>query len=246
MGLDGSTTVFAKDVLRVELCGPHQPNLTLVDLPGIFHAGDKSQSDDDAVLVKSLVKTYMKSSRSIILVVVSAKNDLNNQAITTMAKEKDIDPEGQRTMGIITKPDLLFAGSDSENAYVKLAKNDNIHFKLGWHVLKNRDYDTRDTTLAEQDAAEKQFFEERVWSTALPDTQLGIAKPRPRLSRVLLDQIEAELPSLNQDVDRKLQKCKDRLEALGGPRSTLSEQKIHLLKTSQVFTSLISAAIDGT
>lgn len=244
MGLDGSVKVFSKDILRVELCGPQQPHLTLVDLPGIFWAGDRSQSDNDAVLVQSLVKSYMEKSRSIILAVVSAKSDLAMQVITKLSRE--IDPLGQRTLGIITKPDLLFAGSDSENAFVKLAKNENIYFKLGWHVLKNRDYDTKDTTTAERDATEKEFFKKRVWSSAISKTKLGIESLRPRLSRVLLGQILAELPSLVRDVEKELQSCKDRLDALGGPRGTIAEQRIYLLKASQIFVNLMTASIDGT
>jgi hypothetical protein len=243
MGLDGSK-VFAKDILKVELCGPEQPHLTLVDLPGIFYAGDKSQSDDDARLVRELVESYMKKTRSIILAIVSAKSDLAMQVITKLARQ--IDAGGERTLGIITKPDLLFAGSDSENAFVKLAKNENIVFKLGWHILKNRDYDTKDWTRSQRDAAEEKFFKSRVWSSAVSKTQLGIKHLRPRLSRVLLGQITAELPGLVRDVDRELESCKDRLEALGGPRGTLAEQRLYLLKASQTFSKVMKSAIDGT
>jgi len=160
MGLDESSKVFSKDILRVELCGPKQTHLTLVDLPGIFWAGDQSQSDEDATIVRALVESYMKKSRSIILVVVSAKSDFAMQIITKLARE--IDPSGHRTLGIITKPDLLHAGSDSESAFVELAKNENIYFELGWHVLKNRDYDTRTSTTLERDLAEKECFQKHV------------------------------------------------------------------------------------
>jgi hypothetical protein len=243
MGLDGSSRVFAKDILRVELCGPKQPHLTLVDLPGIFWAGDQSQSDEDAKVVRSLVESYMKKSRSIILAVVSAKSDLAMQIITKLARE--IDPSGHRTLGIITKPDLLFAGSDSENAFVKLAKNENIYFKLGWHVLKNRDYDTRDSTTFERNLAETKFFKENVWSSALPPSQLGISNLKPRLSRVLLSQILRELPSLMSDVENGLIQCKRHLETLGGSRSTRSEQRAYLLQASQTFVTLMTASVDG-
>ncbi|KIX99631.1 uncharacterized protein Z520_04265 [Fonsecaea multimorphosa CBS 102226] len=244
MGLDSDNTVFAKDILRVELCGPNQPNLTLVDLPGIFWAGNRSQSDNDAELVQSLVKSYMKSKRSIILAVVSAKNDLANQIITKLARE--IDPRGQRTLGIITKPDLLHAGSDSEAAFVELARNEDVYFKLGWHVLKNRDYDTKDTTSAERDAAEKEFFQSRVWSSALPSSQLGIDNLRPRLSHVLLGQILTELPSLVRDVTRELTLCKSKLAALGAPRGSLLEQRTYLFHASQQFVDLIKSSVRGT
>jgi hypothetical protein len=75
MGLNGNEKVFSTDILRVEISGPSQPHLTMVDLPGLFLAGNKDQSEEDSKLVKSLVLTYMRKPRSIILAVVSAKSD---------------------------------------------------------------------------------------------------------------------------------------------------------------------------
>ncbi|EXJ67601.1 dynamin GTPase [Cladophialophora psammophila CBS 110553] len=89
------------DLPQVIVCGDQSS----VKLLGIFWAGNLSQSDNDAELVQSLVKSYMKSKRSIILAVVLAKNGLANQVITKLASE--IDPRGERTLGIITKPDLF-------------------------------------------------------------------------------------------------------------------------------------------
>jgi len=78
----GGSKVFSSDILRLEISGPEQPHLTLVNLPGLFQAGSRSRSDIDAETVKSLVLSNMKNPRSIILAVVSAKNDFNNQSIT--------------------------------------------------------------------------------------------------------------------------------------------------------------------
>ena len=87
MGINDDTKAFSSDILRLELSGPEQPHLTLVDLPGLFQAGSRSQSDADSDTVKSLVLRYMRSPRSTILAVVSAKNDFNNQSITRYACE---------------------------------------------------------------------------------------------------------------------------------------------------------------
>lgn len=111
MGLNG-TKVFSTDVLRVEVSGPSQPHLTMVDLPGLFLAGNKDQSEEDAALVNSLVLSYMKNPRTVILAVVSAKNDFALQQVTLHARA--LDPNGIRTLGLITKPDTLDQGSDSE------------------------------------------------------------------------------------------------------------------------------------
>ena len=242
MGLDTQASAFTHDVLRVEVSGPSQPHLTLVDLPGLFQASNKTQSDTDAEAVTSLVLSYMRKRRSIVLAVVSAKNDFANQIVTRYAR--GLDPEGNRTLGIVTKPDTLHAGSDSEKAFVELAENKDVAFRLGWHVVKNRDYDTRHTSMAERDEAETQFFSQGIWAT-LPRRQLGVASLKPRLSTLLRDQIMTEVPRLIDDVEAEARECHVKLAKLGAPRSTATDQRLYLLGISQKFTTLIQSAIDG-
>ena len=72
---------FTEDILRVEISGPTQPQLTIVDLPGLIHSHNKHQTEHDVELVTQLVAKYMANPRSIILAVVSAKNDFPNQIV---------------------------------------------------------------------------------------------------------------------------------------------------------------------
>ncbi|KAG5940486.1 hypothetical protein E4U60_000485 [Claviceps pazoutovae] len=241
MGLS-ETKVFSTDVLRVELCGPTQPHLTMVDLPGLFRAGNRDQSVDDAETVRNLVLGYVRSPRSIILAVVSAKSDFALQEITQMARE--VDPEGNRTLGLITKPDALDVGSDSEASYVKLAQNNDVVFRLGWHALKNRDFKMRDASSAERDAAEARFFSSGIWATLDP-SNLGVGTLKPRLSDVLKNQILQQLPDLLHDVEFEIDACSSIMKRLGTPRSSANEQRKYLLKVSREFTSLMKAAING-
>lgn len=244
MGLSspGSGRVFSTDVLRVELSGPKQPHLTMVDLPGLFEAGNRAQSDDDAKIVKSLVLSYIQSPRSIILAVVSAKSDFALQSVTKHARR--LDPKGIRTLGLITKPDTLDAGSDSERAYVDLAQNKDVNFRLGWHVLRNRDFLTRAVMTAERDKMELEFFSEGVWASLNP-AHAGIVALRPRLSHILRDQIILQLPSVLVDVETGISDCKSRLKKLGASRGTLQEQRKCLLHISNSFHIHIKAAIEG-
>jgi hypothetical protein len=131
-------------VLSIEICGPDRPQLTLVDLPGLTHSENQSQSRDDVILVSELVERYIAESRTIILPIISAKNDYANQIILDHVRR--VKPDGSRTLGIITKPDDLPPGSDSEKSFVSLARNEEkvITFKLGWHVLKNRGFKERE------------------------------------------------------------------------------------------------------
>jgi GTPase SAR1 family protein len=242
MGLEANARAFSSDVLRVEVTGPSQPHLTLVDLPGLIHAENKQQSAEDVSLVTSLVKMYMAQPRSIILAVVSAKNDLANQVVTKLAR--DVDPKGIRTLGIITKPDTLPIDSQSERDFVELAKNEDVHFRLGWHVLRNRDYSNRDCSSEERDSDERSFFSKGIWTT-LPTNVLGLGPLKPRLSTVLRDQIISELPSLVHDVEGGIEDCQNRLAKLGNARASLSEQRRYLLNVGQAFGSLVKDAVGG-
>lgn len=242
MGLTDDTNAFSDDVLRVEISGPQQPHLTLVDLPGLIHAENKQQSAKDVKLVSSLVRSYMKYSRSIILAVVSAKNDYANQIVTQLAR--DVDPQGIRTLGIITKPDTLYVGSDSEKAFVDLARNKDVSFRLGWHVLRNRDYNNRDSSVVERDEAEKEFFSCGIWQS-LPMNSVGIGALKPRLSAVLRDQIIHEFPKLICELEAGIEECRSRLDMLGDVRETVLDQRLYLMRISQTFSSLVKAAVDG-
>jgi hypothetical protein len=242
MGLNSDSKVFSTDILRVELSGPAQPHLTLVDLPGLFLAGNKDQSEEDAALVEALVLSYMQNPRTIILAVVSAKSDFALQQVTRHARAQD--PKGARTLGLITKPDTLDEGSDSERFYVELAQNKDVQFRLGWHVLRNRTCAERDASTAARDAAEAAFFSKGVWKSLKP-SQLGVAALRVRLSHVLRDQILKQLPSVLDDVTEGLNDCKSTLARLGAARSTMAEQRRYLLRVSTEFSDLARAAIDG-
>ena len=80
MGLTGGNSTmpkaFSRDVLNIEISGPDRPQLTLVDLPGLIHSENKSQSKEDVEIIKAMVEDYIKEKRTIVLAVVSAKKTM--------------------------------------------------------------------------------------------------------------------------------------------------------------------------
>ncbi|KAM0106712.1 hypothetical protein ACP6JB_007675 [Aspergillus fumigatus] len=243
MGIYTNAKSFSNDLLRVEVSGPDRPHLTIVDLPGLIHSETKQQSAADVELVHEVVKSYMEEPRSIILAVVSAKNDVPNQIVLKLARAAD--PYGTRTLGVITKPDTLVHGSDSEAQFVSLAKNQEVEFRLGWHALKNMDTEKGTWTLPERDKEESAFFASGVWE-ALPRSHVGIDRLRERLSKLLLAQIATELPSLMEEIKAKMEDCLQKLEKLGEPRTTQEEQRSYLFHCSQSFQNLVNSAVEGT
>lgn len=160
MSLTNSNNAFSTNVLSVEISEPNKPQLTIVDLPDLIHSENKSQSRSDVEIVARLVESYIKNKRTIILAVITAKNIYANQIILQRARQ--IDPTGDHTLDIITKPDTLYAGSQSEVTFISLAQNEDsvVQFRLGWHILKNKDYELKDCSFLERNQSESTFFDQ--------------------------------------------------------------------------------------
>ena len=99
---------FARDTLSIVIEGPTRPQLTLVDIPGLIQTHTKGTTAEDVDLVAEITEHYISQPRTICLAVISATNDYSNQKI--LDKVRKVDPEGERTLGIITKPDGLAPG----------------------------------------------------------------------------------------------------------------------------------------
>ncbi|KAM3487985.1 hypothetical protein MY3957_008715 [Beauveria namnaoensis] len=244
MGVMTMGKAFSEDILRIEVSGPHRPHLTIVDLPGLIHSSNKHQSASDIDLINNVVQRYMTEPRSIILAVVSAKNDYANQIVLKLAGKAD--PGGKRTLGVITKPDTLIPGSGSERDFISLARNQDVEFRLGWHVLRNRDTEAGPEawTFEQRDAAELQLLSSGAWA-GLSSQNVGIKSLRGRLSEVLVRHISSELPSLIDEITQLSTKCQKHLEKLGLPRNTIYEQRVYLIQISQAFQVLLQAATNG-
>lgn len=232
---------FSNDILRFEVIGPNQPSLTLVDLPGLFVAPSKDQTDEEAESVLQLVMKYMKNKRSVILAVISAKSEFVLQTVTKYSRA--VDPHGLRTLGIITKPDKLDVGSDMEKNFMELADNRLSHLHRGWHILVNRDYTTRDSTQDERDQKERKFLSGGVWAR-LPNNHKGVFSLRARLTELLRYQILEELPSLIDDAENEVCKQREKLDKLGMPRATPADRRRYLIQSSHIFCTLMRFCVN--
>ncbi|KAI9660454.1 MAG: hypothetical protein M1821_009804 [Bathelium mastoideum] len=228
---DSATKAFTRDVLRVEICGPDRPQLTLVDLPGIIQSASKAATNADVALINNLVKDYMANERTIILAIVSKYC-------------RDLDPEGRRTLGIITKPDELREGSTNQKSWISLANNQEIYFKLGWHMLKNRSEETMHTSFQDRNNAERQFFSTGIYES-LPRDMVGIESLRFRLSGLLYNHLKKELPGLRKELIEKLSATQNELSYFGAKRTTVTEQRQFLTAMSMEFYEIINSAVKG-
>ncbi|GKT64312.1 dynamin family protein [Colletotrichum tofieldiae] len=242
MGLSDAGRSFSKDVLRLEIEGPDMYPLTLVDLPGIFHTATAKQSAEGKATVMELVESYMKKPNSIILAIISANNQLANQVVMQEAAKHD--PTKTRTLGVITKPDLLHPGSSNEHEYLQVVRGrEAVHnLGLGWHVLRNRaDYEK---DLGPRDTVEEQFFKSGAWGS-IPGTNRGVAALRVKLSHILHDHIKRSLPTVIEDIQDKLFERGNELDRLGSPRTTPEDMRAYLIDIAGNFQRLVHDGIRG-
>lgn len=229
---------FFKDVLKIKASNPSWPPLTLVDLPGLIHAGE----EEDLETVREIVRMHMEKPKTIILAVVAAPIDHENQEVLQIAQQ--FDPEGRRTMGIITKPDRV-DGPATERQWIHMAKNKSsrYRFELGWHVVRNRAAGEEKSSFGERDRKEEEFFNQSAWKRELEPDQLGIDNLRAKLSKILEDHTRSALPGIIKELERKLKNCKRSLESLGPSRITPSDQQKYLARIGSKFKETIEDAV---
>jgi hypothetical protein len=108
---DGPKTTFSEDVLRLEICGPYQEHFSVIDVPGIFKRTTQGVTTKaDMSMVDDMVHGYMRNPRSVMLTVIPSNVDIATQEILERAEE--VDPDGIRTLGVLTKPDLVDRGAE--------------------------------------------------------------------------------------------------------------------------------------
>lgn len=233
---------FAADVLRLELVGNTGLHLTIVDLPGLISV---SENERDMQLVSDLVDSYLESSRTIVLAVVPASSDVDTQGIIQRARRYDKD--GIRTVGIITKPDLINSGTEQRVA--RLAKNmDRTKLNLGFFLLKNPTPTELQEGLspAARKRAEQAFFSREPWgSLGLDPSRVGIENLRVFLQDLLDSHIERELPKVREELRELLKRNSQDLAALGMERNTAGQIRVYLTQISADFQGLVRAGIDG-
>ena len=248
MGVRGYTAAedapaFADDVLRLEVVGNTGLHLTVVDLPGLISVSDDER---DVNTVEQLVDSYLASSRAIILAVVQANNDIDTQGIIQRARR--FDKAGERTVGIITKPDLINEGTEARIS--TLSRNlATTKLKLGFFLLKNPNpvQIKEAITWTERKRSEIQFFRSSPWKEQSLDwSRVGIEKLRCFLQDLLNTHIERELPKVRKEVHSLLLDTDSELKQLGVQRTSTSQIRMFLTHVSMDFYNLVKAASEGT
>ncbi|XP_049752169.1 dynamin-1 isoform X2 [Elephas maximus indicus] len=185
--------------INLRVYSPHVLNLTLVDLPGMTKVPVGDQPPDIEFQIRDMLMQFVTKENCLILAVSPANSDLANSDALKIAKE--VDPQGQRTIGVITKLDLMDEGTDARD----VLENKLLPLRRGYIGVVNRsqkDIDgKKDITAAL--AAERKFFLSHPSYRHLAD-RMGTPYLQKILNQQLTNHIRDTLPGLRNKLQSQL------------------------------------------
>ncbi|CAN0402686.1 unnamed protein product [Lampetra fluviatilis] len=213
--LTGDDLGVSKTLIELEVTSNSVPDLTLIDLPGIARVALAGQAVDIETQIKDLIRDHIGRQETINLVVIPCNVDIATTEALKMAQA--VDPTGERTLGVLTKPDLMDEGTE-RNA-LRILQNQVFPLRKGYVLVKcrsQRDVEA-EQTLAEASRVEAAFFKKHpifshVHNGGKMTTTAVLAA---KLTEELVDNIKRTLPKLRKELAEKLREARAELEKQG-------------------------------
>ena len=207
--------------IYLRVSGPEVPTMSLVDLPGLTMVAqkDRGQPNDIKDRIRNMAKDMITEKNTIIMCVMAARSDLETDMALDLAKE--VDPDGDRSIGILTKVDLMNKDSHIGN-YLDGTCSSDLWFRYGYYAVRNKT--SEDTNIESALISEQIFFNSHPIYTEY-EAQTGIRTVAKQLSTILMSKIQEEIPNIKYKIDEELYEIKDHQESIGVyiPTTNISE-----------------------
>ncbi|XP_066478258.1 interferon-induced GTP-binding protein Mx1-like isoform X2 [Tiliqua scincoides] len=241
----GDGVGISHELITLEIRSPEVPDLTLIDLPGITRVAVGNQPQDIGDRIKKLIKTFIAKQETISLVVVPSNVDIATTEALKLAQE--VDPDGERTLGVLTKPDLVDKGT--EKGVIGVVRNEIIHLKKGYMIVKCRGQQDIQDNMALSSAIQKEgaFFEDHEhFRMLLKEKKATIPLLAEKLTSELVEHINKSLPDLEEQINSQLQKANEEFRKYGrGVPNTEGEKLYFLIDKLKLFNEDITNTAQG-
>lgn len=232
----GANKGICPEPINLKIYSTRVVNLTLVDLPGITKVPVGDQPEDIEDQIKSLIAKYIENPNCIILAVTAANTDIATSESLKFAKE--IDPDGRRTLAVLTKLDLMDAGTDA----IDILCGRVIPVKLGIIGVVNRSQqDIIDNKGIDDQLKDEAAYLQRKYPTLA--TRNGTPYLAKTLNRLLMHHIRDCLPELKTRVNVMASQFQSLLNSYG---EDVTDKSQTLLQIITKFASAYCCTIEGT
>ncbi|GMI88331.1 dynamin-related protein 3A, non responding to oxylipins 15, ARABIDOPSIS DYNAMIN-LIKE 2 [Hibiscus trionum] len=226
--------------IRLKIFSPNVLDITLVDLPGITKVPVGDQPSDIEARIRTMIMSYIKQPSCLILAVTPANSDLANSDALQLAGNAD--PDGSRTIGIITKLDIMDRGTDARNLLLGKV----IPLRLGYIGVVNRSQEDILMNRSIKDAlvAEEKFFQSRPVYNGLAD-RCGVTQLAKKLNQILVQHIKAILPGLKSRISSALVSLAKEHASYGEITESKAGQGALLLNILSKYCEAFSSMVEG-
>ncbi|XP_016411662.1 dynamin-1a isoform X3 [Sinocyclocheilus rhinocerous] len=228
--------------INLRVYSPNVLNLTLVDLPGMTKVPVGDQPADIEQQIRDMLMQFVTKDNCLLLAVSPANSDLANSDALKIAKE--VDPQGLRTIGVITKLDLMDEGTDARD----ILENKLLPLRRGYMGVVNRsqkDIDGKKDINAAM-AAERKFFLSHSNYRHLAD-RMGTPFLQKTLNQQLTNHIRDTLPALRAKLQSQLLSIEKEVEEYKNFRPDDPSRKTKaLLQMVQQFSVDFEKRIEGS
>ncbi|KAJ1860133.1 Dynamin- GTPase protein [Coemansia sp. RSA 2703] len=241
--LAGNNKGIVKTPIHLRITSPDVLNLTLVDLPGITKIPVGDQPSDIEMQTRNLVFEYISKPNSIIVAISPANVDIVNSESLKFARE--VDPKGSRTIGVITKIDLMDRGTNS----LDILTGRVYPLRLGFVGVVNRSQEDTQSNkpIAESLAFEEEFFRtHQVYRTI--QQHCGTANLAKVLNQLLMQHIRDHLPNIKTKINALISQTEQELSSYGHMSSDKDgvSKSGRMLKLITLFATEFNNSIEGT
>uniref|UniRef100_A0A8C7WMC0 Dynamin-2 n=1 Tax=Oryzias sinensis TaxID=183150 RepID=A0A8C7WMC0_9TELE len=238
----GSNKGISPIPINLRVYSPHVLNLTLIDLPGMTKVAVGDQPVDIEHQIREMLMQFITKESCLILAVTPANTDLANSDALKIAKE--VDPQGLRTIGVITKLDLMDEGTDARD----ILENKLLPLRRGYIGVVNRsqkDIDGKKDIGAAM-AAERKFFLSHPAYRHLAE-RMGTPHLQKTLNQQLTNHIRDTLPGLRSKLQSQLLSLEKEVEEYKNFRPDDPTRKTKaLLQMVQQFGVDFEKCIEGS
>ncbi|TFK33506.1 hypothetical protein BDQ12DRAFT_715805 [Crucibulum laeve] len=221
-----------------------QTDLSFCDLPGLIASVSREGKESDIKLVESLVTSYILKPSCIILLTVACETDFENQGAHRLAKQ--CDPDGKRTIGVLTKPDRIPTGEES--SWLPFIHNEKESLENNWYCVKQPGSSDikQGITWAQARSREDEFFSMTPpWSEldGIYQKYLRTSNLVDRLSSILSDLISKRLPEIQKELEKSIHQARTAFNQL--PKEPSKQPMNEIFNLLHTFVNDLAVHVEG-
>ena len=236
----GPGKAVSSEPIMLSIRSAHVPNLTLVDMPGLTKVATADQPASIVRDIEDMARAFVAPPNVVIVAVSPANADIATSDGVRIARE--VDPGFRRTIGVLTKLDLMDAGTDARDVLEQRA----LRLRLGWCAVVNRSQADIANRVSMRDAREREAAFFRTNAALYSHVNTGTDTLTRMLASVLGAAVRRQIPRIVDAVDRRTDAALAESRALGKAMPSDRGALVHeVLRACDAFEKRFAEALDS-